>query len=154
MACIRGLRAGAGGAGDGRREVTPFARFLKRTAERLFGTFEEGPRPPERLRQMVVEFLNAHPKLTRRQVGEFGAQLAENCYRAGYARGWESTVRDPAAPWRTLPPELVADLHDPDWRWRPALGDELENPEDYVEEDVVTAPIDVTRHSGNRPAEE
>jgi hypothetical protein len=134
--------------------VTPFAKFLKRASERLFGTFEEGPTPPARLRQMVVEFLNANPRLTRREVAEFAGQLADNCYRAGYARGWESTVRDPHAPWRALPPELVADAHDPDWRWRPALGEELENPADYVAEDAPAAQIDPRRHSGNRPPED
>jgi len=135
--------------------VTPFARFLRDAFEKAFGTFHEGPTPPARLRLLVIEFLNANPhRLTRAMVLEFGTRLAETCYRAGYVRGWESTARDPHANWRRLPPELVADLEDPDWRWRPALGEQLANPEDFVEDVVAAAPIDLAGHARNRPPDE
>ena len=133
--------------------MTPFARFIKRAIERSLGTFEEGPEPPFRLKQLVVEFVNANPRLTRAQVVEFGQRLVDSVYRAGYQRGWERTVRDPEAEWRRLPPELVADALDPDWQWRPALGDELANPADFVEDEYPAAPIDLARHADNPPDE-
>jgi hypothetical protein len=131
--------------------VTPLLKFIRDAGEKLFGKFYEGPSTPERFKLLAIEFANAHPAASRKQWVEFAQRLAETTYRAGYVRGWESTTRDVDAPWRKLPPELVADAQDPDWRWRPALGDELVNPEDLVAEEIPAAPIDPRKHARNEP---
>jgi|HubBroStandDraft_4_1064222.scaffolds.fasta_scaffold68050_2 hypothetical protein len=127
---------------------------MRDTFERLLGRFSEGPEPPARLAQLVVEFANANPRARRAEWVAMAKKVAEVAYRSGYVRGWEATVRDKEAPWRRLPPELVADTMDPDWRWRPVLGEELANPDDFVEDEVPAAPVDVQRHRDNRPPED
>lgn len=134
--------------------MTPFAKWCRDAFEKVVGRFDEGPDPPARIGQLVVEFFNANPRLTRKQAVTFCHQLAATTYRAAYVRGWEHTIRDPQANWRKYPPELMADLEDPDWRWRPALGDELANPEDFVEDEVPAAPIEIAGHHRNRPPED
>lgn len=97
--------------------MTPFLRWLRRTRERLFGTWVEGPEPPDRLRTMVLLFANARPFATRQEWVDFAAHHAGECYRTGYLRGLERGERDEGAqPWRESPPEQVADALMPGWR--------------------------------------
>jgi len=81
------------------------------------GTWDEGPEPPARLREMVLLFAEAHPRATRREWADFAARHAGECYRTGYARGFEASVRDDdQKPWLADMPERVADQVDPGWR--------------------------------------
>jgi hypothetical protein len=111
--------------------LTPFARLLKRLAERLLGTFDEGPEPPARLREMVLMFANDNPQATRLEWVEFAAHLAGEAHRSGFVRGWEMDVRTAEKPWHGEPPELMADLLDPGWPWAPAV---LLSPDDVPPE--------------------
>lgn len=106
--------------------MTPFVRLAKRAVERLFGVWSEGPEPPDRLREMVLMFANDHPRATRRQWLEFAAAHAQECYRTGYQRGYESSERDPEAqPWRRQDPEELAEQHLPGWQHAPSILDEI-----------------------------
>lgn len=95
--------------------MTPLVRFLRRATEKLFGKWEEGPEPPQRLREIVVVFANMHPTATRQDWTTFAAEQVAEAYRCGYARGYEHAERDPAP----FKPEDLADKMDPNWRWAP-----------------------------------
>ncbi len=110
--------------------MTPLVRWLKKKAEAWLGTYYEGPKAPERLREQVVAFANMYPTATRSQWVEFAGTFAAQSYEAGYLRGIEWVERDPDAFDPNLPPEVIADQIDPDWRWRPMI--ELERPPNEV----------------------
>lgn len=99
--------------------MTPFARFLRGLVERLLGTFHEGPEPPARLREMVLLFAEMNPDATRRDWLDFASQHAAECYRTGWLRGYEATVRGgEAKPWVGDRTERMADELQPGWRSR------------------------------------
>jgi hypothetical protein len=95
---------------------TRFTRWLRRLAEKVGGTFYEGPEAPERLQDVVHAFAEAHPRATRAEWASMAVELAREAYRVGYARGYENSERDPDEPAHS--PEEVASAVDPDWRWR------------------------------------
>lgn len=132
--------------------MTPFAKWLRNLRDKTLGTFAEGPALPKRFEQLATEFGNLHAKATRREWKEFSVGLARMAWREAYVRGDERGLRDPDVMWRTVPPELAADAIDPDWRWRPALGEQLANPDDFVEdEETAASVIDLRRHAANPP---
>ncbi len=93
--------------------MTPFLAWVKKTAEKLFGRWNEGPDPPPRLRQMVLHFAHHHPRATRAEWTEFAAGLAEEAWRSAWVRGFEHVERSPD--WRPdVPPEVLADWIDGD----------------------------------------
>jgi hypothetical protein len=95
--------------------MTPFARLLKRFAEKFADRYYEGPDAPERLREMVVAFANDHPKASVGEWTEFASTLCAEAYESGYVRGFEYTER--TFDWRPdIPPEMLADMYDPDWK--------------------------------------
>jgi hypothetical protein len=97
-------------------------RLVKRMAERLLGTWREGPEPPARLRDLVLLFATDHPYATRRDWVDFTIRTVDECYRSGYIRGIERAERDPdARPWADFSPEEVADRLDPEWLDSPEL---------------------------------
>jgi hypothetical protein len=73
--------------------VTPVAKFLKNTKEKLLGTWEEGPEPPDRFRQLVEIFAKANPRATVGEWVEFAARHAASAYQQGYVRGFERGER-------------------------------------------------------------
>jgi hypothetical protein len=75
--------------------VTPLAKVLRNAWEKMFGTFNEGPKAPPRLAQLVTAFAAGNPKATRREWGDFAEALANQAYREGWTRGWERSERDP-----------------------------------------------------------
>lgn len=95
--------------------MTPVAKFFADLKEKLFGRYYEGPAAPQRLRFMVVEFAN-HTRATKEDWVEFATKLAEEAYRTGYQRGFEHAERDPEPYRDDLPPDVVADMLDPDWK--------------------------------------
>lgn len=133
--------------------MTPFAKLLRTLRDKALGTYHEGPELPERFKQLATEFGNLTPRATRREWAEFAVGLARMAWREAYVRGDERGVRDPNVAWRRLPPEYEADQIDPNWRWRPALGSELANPGDFVEDEQPAAGIDLRRHADNPPDE-
>jgi hypothetical protein len=101
--------------------VTPFVKWLQRFWEKTIGTWNEGPDAPPRIRDMAITFANEFPQATREEWVKFATDLASVWYRQGYIRGFQYVERLPIPPYPgKLPPELVADQTDPDWRWRPA----------------------------------
>lgn len=100
--------------------MTPFLGWLKRFVEKSFGTWYEGPEPPKRIEDMAIGFANAYPHATREEWAIFAKELARAFYKEGYQRGFEYVERLPIqAHYGKLPPELMTDQVDPDWRWRP-----------------------------------
>jgi hypothetical protein len=100
--------------------VTPAMRFFKRIAEKWFGTWNEGPEPPDRLMNMVFVFALEHPHATRGDWIRFSIEHAAEAYRSAYTRGVEYAERTPVEP--GTPPDKIADAVDPNWRW----GDEVD----------------------------
>lgn len=99
-----------------------FADRIKRWAtkklETVLDRYYEGPEPPERLTQLVLAFVELYPHATRADWMRFAIDFGKECYRSGYQRGAEYVERAPET-WRPdMPPEMVADALDPDWRWR------------------------------------
>lgn len=95
--------------------MTPLMGWLRRLRERWIGTWEEGPDPPARLRAMVLDFANQHPRATRAEWTILAEGLAGEAWRQGWLRGYEHAERDPE--WRPdVPPEVLADWLDPAWR--------------------------------------
>jgi hypothetical protein len=121
--------------------VTPLARLARNLVQRAANVFYEGPEPPARLEQMVVDFANGRRRATRREWSDMARKLAREAYKSGFVRGFEATIRDDEIGLPKIPPELIADALDPDWRWAPVLGPELENPHDYVVEEVDGEPV-------------
>lgn len=113
-------------------------KWMKRFFERSFGTWEEGPIPPTRVGELATVFANEHPEATRAEWLQFSIKFAGEWYRAGYTRGFEHAERVPETHAGKLPPELLADQMDPDWRWRPTdvSVDLLDQPE-LTEERVL-----------------
>jgi hypothetical protein len=99
--------------------VTALKRWLSRRAEKFLDKYYEGPEPPQRISDLVIEFANLYPTATRSQWLRFATEHAREAYRAGYQRGYEYVERDPDFFRTDLPPDMIADMHDPDWRWRP-----------------------------------
>jgi len=96
-------------------------KWLRKAAEKYLERYKEGPEPPERLREMVVAFANTHPNATRMRWVEFAAEHAGEAYRSGYTRGYEYVERVPEL-WRPdIPPEDLADMIDPDWKWQEGI---------------------------------
>lgn len=121
--------------------MTPLVKWLRNRAEKWLGQHYEGPRAPDRLREEAIAFANMHPLATRAEWTEFAGRFAGQCYEAGYLRGLEWAERDPDAFDASLPPDMIADQMDPDWRWRPAI--ELEMPEETVP--VTVSDAEATR---------
>jgi hypothetical protein len=99
-------------------------RWWRRRSEKAADTYYEGPEPPDRLRESATSFANMYPSATRKQFVEMAAELAAEAYRSGWVRGFEWAERDPDALGTInpkIPPEVIADQIDPDWRWRPAV---------------------------------
>lgn len=93
-------------------------KWLRARAEKWLGSFYDGPEPPERFDVMVEEFVRIYPNATRFEWMRFAVSHAREAYRAGYVRGVEYVEREPD--WRPdLPPEVLADHIDPNWKWRP-----------------------------------
>ena len=100
--------------------MTILSNFLKRTAEKYLGRYYEGPEPPERLTSLLVAFANDHPKADRATWVGFTTLLVQEAYKSGYTRGYEYVER--TFDWRNdLPPEVIADMIDPNWKWGPGL---------------------------------
>jgi hypothetical protein len=116
-------------------------KWLRGQAERWIEQHYEGPEPPARLGEQVLSFANMFPHATRGEWVTFAADFADQCYRSGYIRGVEWAERDPAAFDSKVPPEMIADQMDPDWRWRPAVVLELPAgdvvPETYEQHEVI-----------------
>lgn len=94
------------------------SRLLKRLGnkvlEKLAGTFYEGPKPPKRLEERVQLFRLHYPDATPKQWAEFALTFGTNCYREGFARGYEWLERD----WKpTDEPtqEQIAEYQAHDW---------------------------------------
>lgn len=89
---------------------------LTRLAEKVAGTYYEGPEPPVRLAERVVRFLKSHPTASAGDWAEFAAKLARGAYEAGFTRGVEWRERGLGE----LPvdsPERREDAARHDWRW-------------------------------------
>lgn len=130
--------------------MTPLLRFLRNGAEKLFGRFYEGPEPPEWLAKMVSQFERTYPKATKRQWRELAIGMAAAGYKAGYVQGYERSERDPneqALP--ETPPELTADVMDPNWRQAPIFDPELDNPLDDGSDELEPAELDPERPERN-----
>lgn len=96
--------------------------WIRTKAEKALDRFYEGPQPPERLIELVLAFVELYPNATRADWMRFAIEHGNECYRSGYQRGVEYVERAPET-WRPdVPPEVVADMVDPDWRWRPYDG--------------------------------
>lgn len=99
--------------------MTALKRWLSRRAERFLDRYYEGPEPPLRIADLAIEFANLYPQATRAMWLRFATDHAREAYRAGYQRGYEYVERDPDFFRSDLPPDMIADQMDPDWRWRP-----------------------------------
>jgi hypothetical protein len=99
--------------------VTPLSKWFRNTLERLLERYEEGERPPARLREQVIMFASMNPHATRAEWVTFAAGLAEEAYQSGYIRGVEWCERDESATAVGQTPEMIADAIDPSWRDRP-----------------------------------
>lgn len=75
--------------------MTALSRAIRKLAEKVAGSFKEGPEPPGRLRRVAEEFAAAHPKATRKQWLDFAAAHAAAAYQSGYLRGYEWAEREP-----------------------------------------------------------
>lgn len=131
--------------------MTPFLSFVKRAAEKIFGEWYEGPNPPERLLAMVEAFAKAYPHATRGEWIGFAAEQAREAYKAGWVRGIEYVERDPD--WHPdLPPEIIADMLDPDWRTERGifLDEELAFvvPEEHDEVEELRGQIEAANRTG------
>ena len=101
--------------------MTPFQKLVRRVVERWRRTYYEGPEPPARLGEMVVDFANHNPHATRQEWIEFGRFHAAECYRSGFTRGAEWAERDFGSRMPDVSPERIADAQDPDWEWSPNI---------------------------------
>ena len=71
-----------------------FGRLLVWFAEKLALRYYEGPEPPRRIAQQVRMFAELHFRVNADEWVQFATQLGEECYRSGYMRGVERSVRD------------------------------------------------------------
>lgn len=131
--------------------MTPFLKLLRNANERLFGKYYEGPDPPERLAEMVIVFANEHPRATRGDWIEFACKHAGEAYRSAYVRGVEWTERDTAR-FPDIPPDVIVDAIDPDWRWRKGVtveGNLMEVvPDEWPEEMIMREQMDEVNRGG------
>lgn len=74
--------------------MSMLGRAVNKAYELIRSTYYEGPDPPGRLKQIVIDFANSHPKATRKQWVAFCSKLADDSYRDGYTRGFEWAERD------------------------------------------------------------
>jgi hypothetical protein len=95
--------------------VTRAGLFLRRSVERFFNRWHEGPQPPKRLLVIVEDFAEEHPAATRAEWARFATEHAAEAYRSGFVRGVEHVERDPD-PFPYPKPEQVADDIFPGWR--------------------------------------
>lgn len=107
--------------------MTRFLRALGALAERLLGTYYQGPEPPaDRHRELVLLFAEAHPRATRREWMDLAAAMAGEAWRSGYAQGYEHTEREPGELRRLVRrSEEAADALDPAWRERAGEDEEV-----------------------------
>lgn len=116
--------------------MTPLMAWLKRTTEKAFGRYYEGPEPPARLGNMAEHFAATYPRATRGEWLTMARRLAAEAYREGYVRGYEKYERDPAEREQHDPDEL-AEVMRHDWDWAGPTGVDLmlsEVPEDDLTE--------------------
>jgi hypothetical protein len=127
--------------------TTPLKRLLGRVAERVAGTWSEGPEPPPRFAEYVTDFANLHPKANRGEWARFATKMAGEAYRTGFQRGYEHVERDPEPGFQRLPPEIVADQEDPEWSnpMRRIVAPDLSNPLDLVDDEL---PVEVVPRDG------
>lgn len=69
--------------------------WIRRTIERAFNRYAEGPDPPARYAQAVLAFATLNPSATQEDWIKFAADHAHECYRSGYLRGVEWKERTP-----------------------------------------------------------
>lgn len=119
--------------------MTPLVRWFRNLREKLFGSFFEGPAPPDRLAQMAIVFANTNPTATRAEWLRFCIEHARESYRAGWVRGYEYTERDPdeRAIISQVDPDVVATAMDPDWQWSPEVT-LTEEPTEVIREEQLT----------------
>ncbi len=115
--------------------MTPIVRWLKKSWEKLFGTWSEGPQLPDRFHEMVIDYANREPQATRADWIRFATLHAGVAYRSGYQRGYEWAEREGTAGY-DVKPEDIADGLDPDWKWSPDILLEPE-PDEVIGERVV-----------------
>lgn len=104
-------------------------RWIRVMLEKLLGYFYEGEAPPARLREIVTVWANEHPSATRAEWLAMVEEWGDEVYRTAYLRGVEYVERDPSF-WDDIDPDSIADMIDPDWRWRP--GVKLEGEIDFI----------------------
>jgi hypothetical protein len=131
--------------------TTPLQRIVAKVADAIAGTWQEGADPPPRFVQQSEDFANRNPSATRRQWADFAARLAGEAYRAGFRRGYEHVERDPEPAFKALPPELIADHEDPEWRHpsRRIVAPDLSNPLDEVTDAEVEIDVDLEAMAAN-----
>jgi len=123
--------------------MTRLGRMMRNALERFAKSFYEGPHPPLRLQEMVIDFANSNPRATRKEWVAFAAGQAEEAYKAGYIRGLEYSERDETYRAQVKEvPDQVADQLDPDWRWSPGI--KLEGPPQDIPEEEDIEPFEVT----------
>lgn len=121
---------------------------LVRIAEKLAGTYHEGPEPPARLTEQVVAFLRTHPRATAGDWAEFAARAVRSAYQSGFRRGheWRERGLAEAAP---DSPERRADAERHDWPWHAGVPttDELRArvPPGGLDEQLARLPNDAAR---------
>jgi hypothetical protein len=105
--------------------VTALRRLLIRVLERLLGRYYEGPEPPARAGEVVLEFCRLYPRATRQQWIDFVVEHSRLMWREGYVRGFEWAERDPDLEGAREPEELMRVI-DPTGGWleRPMSPDE------------------------------
>ena len=101
--------------------MTPVSKFIRNALERILDRYYEGPRAPDRIREMVVGFANECPRATRADWIAFATHHASEFYRAGFIRGSEWAERDFLTRMPSVRPEEIMDLEDPNWRWHPGI---------------------------------
>lgn len=102
--------------------MTPFAKWLNKIAEKIVDRYYEGPQPPERLTQEARAFAALCPNATISEWADFAASLAKQSWREGWVRGFEHAERDPQPYRDDLPPDVLMDLIDRNWRDSPPVA--------------------------------
>lgn len=98
---------------------TPLVRFVGRLADKMRGTFYEGPEVPERFALVVAAFAEEHPRATRGEWLEFAQLHAAQAYQSGYMRGLEWTERDLERGIKAVDPDQVAEEMAHGFEWEP-----------------------------------
>lgn len=97
-------------------------RWVRRFLEKKVDRYYEGPNPPARLRQEALAFANLRPNATIAEWVEEATKLAEQSWREGWVRGVEHVERDPEPFRDDIPPDLVMDMIDRNWRDSPPVS--------------------------------